>query len=125
MENQENQVNNENLNKYIDLNSALARVRGNKVVFKKMLGLFSQSTLFADFENTLSQKDYLKAAEIAHGIKGMTGNLGMTILFDESTKLMVHMRTGAAPDEQNLKNYREALIKTREYVEKLEKEFGA
>ena len=116
MENQEN--------KYIDVTSALARVRGNKAIYKKMLGMFLQSNSFADFENILSQKDYAKASEIAHGIKGMTGNLGMNTLFELSSKLMVEMKTGAAPDEQNLKNYRETLIKTKEEAEKLVIELG-
>ena len=115
--------NQENLKQYIDTETALSRVRGNKAIYKKMLGMFFQSTLFTDLENTLSQKDYPKASEIAHGIKGMTGNLGMNILFEESSKLMVQMRSGA-PDEQDLKNYREAVIKTREYTEKIIAELG-
>ena len=88
-----------------------------------MLGLFLQSNSFDELENILSQKDYLKASEVAHGIKGMTGNLGMTILFDESSKLMIQMRTGA-PEDQTLKNYREALVKTREYTEKIIEQLG-
>ena len=115
----ENQESNEVLKKYIDIDTALSRVRGNKTIYKKMLGLFLQSTLFTEFENTLSQKDYTKASEVAHGIKGMVGNLGMDVLFEESTKLMVHMRTGAMPDEQNLKDYRDALTKTRDYTEQV------
>jgi len=115
--------NQENLNQYIDIETALSRVRGNKVIYKKMLGMFLQNTSFADLENALSQKDYPKASEIAHGIKGLTGNLGMNIVFEESSKLMVQMRSGA-PDEQDLKNYREALVKTREYAEKLVTELG-
>ncbi|MCL2481117.1 MAG: hypothetical protein FWF38_05355 [Spirochaetaceae bacterium] len=110
--------NQENLSKYIDIDAALSRVRGNKAIYKKMLGLFLKNNSFADLENTISQQDYPKASEVAHGIKGLTGNLGMNILFEESSKLMVQMRSGA-PDEQTLKNYREALTKTCEYAEKL------
>ena len=83
-----------------------------------LFGILGLAGLFTDLENTISQKDYSKASEIAHGIKGMTGNLGMNILFEESSKLMVQMRSGA-PDEQDLKNYRDAVIKTREYAEKV------
>ena len=114
----DNQESSEILKKYIDIDTALSRVRGNKAIYKKMLGMFLQSKSFAELEEAVSQKEYTKASEIAHGIKGMTGNLGMTMLFEESTKLMVEMRAGA-PDETNLKNYREALIKTRECTEKL------
>ncbi|MCL2791878.1 MAG: Hpt domain-containing protein [Spirochaetaceae bacterium] len=110
---------NETLKKYIDLDAALARVQGNKAIIKRMFGLFLQNNLFADFENALSQSDYLKASEVAHGIKGMAGNLGMTILADESSKLMIQMRAGEVPDEQILKNYREILVKTRDYTEKV------
>ncbi len=120
----ENQEDNEILKKYIDIDTALSRVRGNKVIYKKMLGMFLQSNSFADLENCLSQKDYSKASEVAHGIKGMTGNLGMDMLFNESAKLMVQLRAGA-PDEQTLKNYREALIKTRDYAEKMSAQFSS
>ena len=114
----DNQENNEDLNKYIDIDAALSRLLGNKAAYKRVLELFLQSNLFAELETVISQKNYSKASEIAHGIKGMTGSLGMTILFDESATLTVQMRAGP-PDEQTLKNYRETLIKTREYAEKI------
>jgi HPt (histidine-containing phosphotransfer) domain-containing protein len=102
--------------KYVDMEAGLARVRGNMVIFKKMLGMFLQSKEFAAFEESLEKKDYPKAAEVAHAIKGLTGNLALTSLFEESTKLMNQLREGTY-DEETIRSYRSALTETRTHVE--------
>lgn len=103
---------------YVDIESALARVRGNKTLYRRMLGLFLQSAEFDRFEAALSQKDYSQAADAAHGIKGMTGNLAMNLLFATSTELVQQLRQGP-PDEDTLARYRAALSGTRAVVEDL------
>jgi HPt (histidine-containing phosphotransfer) domain-containing protein len=102
--------------KYVDMETGLARVRGNTVIFKKMLGMFLQSKEFAAFEESLEKQDYSKAADLAHAIKGLTGNLALTPLFEESTKLMNQLREGKY-DEAALQNYRAILTETRAEVE--------
>lgn len=108
---------------YVDLDGALARVRGNKMIYKKMLGLFTKSAEFDAFEEALAAQDYARAAEVAHGIKGMTGNLSFTKLFETSAELMVQLRDGPA-DPQLLADYRDALEKTRDVVARLETELA-
>jgi HPt (histidine-containing phosphotransfer) domain-containing protein len=103
---------------YIDMETGLGRVRGNAVIFKKMLGMFLNSKEFALFEEALAEKDYGKAADVAHAIKGLTGNLALTPLFEESTKLMNQLREGNC-DEATLGNYRAILTHTRSEVEKI------
>ena len=106
---------------YLDLDAALGRVRGNTAIYKRMLGLFTQSGEFEAFEGALAAKDYARAAEVAHGIKGMTGNLGFTRLFETSNELMLQLRQGP-PDTALLAEYRETLTKTREVVAGVEAE---
>jgi HPt (histidine-containing phosphotransfer) domain-containing protein len=104
--------------KYIDLETGLGRVRGNSVIYKKMLGMFLNSKEFDAFEDALTANDYQKAADVAHAIKGLTGNLALTPLFEESTKLMNHLRAGSY-DEAILRNYRTILTETRAEVRKM------
>ena len=103
--------------KYIDMKGGLARVRGNAVIFKKMLGMFLTSKEFDAFEEALTAKDFAKAGDVIHAIKGLTGNLALTQLFEESTKLMNQLRDGSY-DEATLQSYRVMLSETRAEVEK-------
>lgn len=109
---------------YVDLDGALTRVRGNKKLYRRMLGLFTQSTEFAALEESLSQGDLTKAGEYAHSIKGMTGNLTLTKVFETSTQLMNELRAGELNDE-TLAAYRDALTKTRQYVDEVIAEMDA
>ena len=104
--------------KYVDMEAGLGRVRGNSVLFRKMLGMFLASEDFAAFEEALAAKDYPKAADAAHTIKGFTGNLALTPLFEQSAKLMSQLR-GGGYDEAVLQNYRDILTETRAEVEKI------
>lgn len=100
---------------YVDIDAALARIRGNKKLYLRMLGMFQASTEFAAFEDAMAKGDYPQAGEIAHGIKGMTGNLALNKVFDLSAQLMTQLRSGIA-DEALLAQYRDALVKTNDYV---------
>ena len=104
--------------KYVDMETGLGRVRGNAAIFKKMLVMFLTSKEFTAFEEALAANDYPKAADVAHAIKGLTGNLALTPLFEESTKLMNQLRGGPC-DEATLQNYRAILTETRAEVEKI------
>lgn len=108
--------------KYIDLDTALARVRGNKTIYRKMLQLFTSSTEFAALDEALAAKDNEKIDTVAHAIKGMTGNLGFTPLFDVSSALMQEARQGTV-SEATEADYHEALAGTREAVDALNAEW--
>ena len=99
----------------INLSEGLARVRDNKKLFRRMLGMFLDSEEFAAMDSYLSQKDYAKAADSAHAIKGMTGNLSLTALFTTSTTLMEELRQGIA-SEATEAAYRAAYAQTRVFV---------
>lgn len=106
----------EEIKKYLDLEAGLARVRNNKSLYKRMLGLFTKSQEFAAFEQALADNDLQRAADVAHAIKGMTGNLGLTRVFELSSKLMEQLRLGAA-DQAVIEDYRSALEITRACVD--------
>ena len=103
---------------YVNLDEGLSRVRGNAGLYKRMLGMFANSKEFNAFEEALDAQDWHRAAEVAHAIKGMTGNLSLTAVFEASTQLMVTLRNGA-PDPADVETYRAALIGTQAEVAKL------
>jgi len=89
-----------------------------------MLSLFDASEEFSKFEAFLAEGDYEKAGEVAHAIKGITGNLSMNPLFELSAKLMTDLRQGIY-NEADIVEYRDALSKTRGRVAELEAQIDA
>lgn len=118
------EMDNQELKIYIDLDAGLGRVRGNKMIYGKMLGMFTGSEEFAKLEEALAAEDWPKVGEVAHGIKGMTGNLGFTKLFEVSTELMLKAREGK-PQDSLIEDYRQALEKTRQAVEVVEAQLNS
>ncbi|MDL2235180.1 Hpt domain-containing protein [Christensenellaceae bacterium OttesenSCG-928-L17] len=112
-------MNEQEFAKYIDLETGLGRVRGNKTLYARMLQMFLDSKEFAAFEDAVAAGNLTAAAESIHGIKGMTGNLSLTAVFETSMALMNDLRAGNL-DETLLAEYREALTETqrvvREYI---------
>lgn len=110
---------------YIDLEAGLARIRGNKKIYLRMLGLFVNSPEFAKLEEALAAGDNAAAGDVAHAIKGMSGNLDLPQVFRLSADLMNQLRQGEA-EPATLAEYREALDATLEEVKavmaKLEEE---
>ena len=105
----------------INLKEGLARVRDNKKLYRRMLGMFLESGEFAAMEESLMEKDYGKAADAAHALKGMTGNLSLTALFNISTKMMEELRQGVASDE-SYAALKSAYSQTRAYAEEIMQE---
>lgn len=101
--------------KYMDLEEGLARIRGNVSLYKRLLGIFLASPEFDAFEAAIAANDIPQAANVAHGIKGMVGNLSLTALFNTSMTLMNELRQGVL-DQNSLAAYRDAFIKTKEEV---------
>ncbi len=111
------------LSEYVDIADGLKRIRDNKTLYAKMLQMFLKSDQFEKIDECLQKGDLKKAADAAHAIKGMTGNLSMTKLFHLSTQLMETLRQDQA-DEECIRQYREALQKTIDYVEYILNDMG-
>lgn len=109
---------------YINIDEALSRIRGNKKLYRRMLTLFDNSEEFDKLEALLQEGDYPKAGDVAHAIKGMTGNLSMTALFEASTRLMNELRQSIY-DESSIADYRDALKKTRERAAEIGAQFDS
>jgi HPt (histidine-containing phosphotransfer) domain-containing protein len=106
---------NEELKEYIDIESALARLRGNKALYVKMLGLFFAGNDLSELEAAVAENALDKAGNIAHAIKGVAGNLSLTALYDESVELMQTLRRGEL-DPALFEEFRETYSETRSLV---------
>ncbi|MCL2504145.1 MAG: hypothetical protein FWE94_06070 [Coriobacteriia bacterium] len=111
-------INAADVKEYIDVELALPRVLGNKALYKQMLTLFLESSEFDAFEDALAAGDNAEAGAKIHGIKGISGSLSMTALFETSSLLNEQLKAGPA-DPGVLAEYRVAYVKTREYAEQM------
>ncbi len=89
----------------INMETGLARVRGNQNFYFKLLNMFLSSEQFTEFENVYNQGDFVHAGEVMHAIKGMAANLSLDLLTDSATELMNLLRLGN-DDPQKVKEYR-------------------
>jgi FOG: HPt domain len=96
---------------YVNVEEGMGRVGNNKALFARLVKMCQSSTEFQKFEDTVLGGDPVAAGNVAHAIKGMSGNLSMTALFDASAKLCDSLRTGAW-DEALLAAYRQAVTDT-------------
>jgi FOG: HPt domain len=88
----------EEIAKHIDLKDGLNRVRNNKALFKHMLELFAAGKDFEMLEKAIAEKNYREAENIAHTIKGTSGNLGLVRIFQLSADLVLRLREDIYPE---------------------------
>lgn len=78
----------------VDTDEALARVNGNVSLYERLLvklgGVIKASPVVMDFDGT----DYADIIEAAHAIKGSTGNLSVTPLYEAYSQIVSLLRAG-------------------------------
>ncbi|HEY4003052.1 MAG TPA: response regulator [Candidatus Xenobia bacterium] len=84
----------------LDVPSALRRVGGNDRLYRKLLGEFADG--FADghqqIAQALSAGDRARAERVAHTIKGVAGNLGLTSTQDLAEEVEQTLHQGGQPE---------------------------
>lgn len=98
---------------YFDVNEGLARVGGNKALFVKLLGMCVSSPEFERFETAAAAGDIKACEEAVHTVKGLSGNLSMTTLYEASDMFCRSLRDGNF-DETLAADYRSAVTETQE-----------
>lgn len=66
----------------IDVDAALERLMGNEALLERLLKKFLLDDNFAKLEAAVSAGDSEAAVLASHTLKGVCGNLAMTLLFD-------------------------------------------
>lgn len=84
----------------IDVDSALERLMGSEALLEKFLNKFVQDGNYSALEAAVAAGDWEEALRASHTLKGMCGNLSMTVLYDLFTRqvnaIRAEDRAGAA-----------------------------
>ncbi|MDR2132651.1 MAG: Hpt domain-containing protein [Clostridiales Family XIII bacterium] len=100
---------------YIDIESGLRRVAGSAKIYVKILNSFLATEEFDKLTANLAAGDIEAAAATAHGIKGMSGNLSLTKLYNETVSFEAKLKQGVCEPAE--KETLDAVVeKTREYL---------
>ena len=82
----------------VDIDEGLNRLGGNQNLYKKLLGSFVKTIddyyVSPDFDGN----DYQETTEKAHAIKGASGNLSITPVYEAYTQIVDLLRKGE-PDQ--------------------------
>ncbi len=101
----------------IDCEDGLRRFNNNRTLYETVLRVFLQDTSFSEIKPALDAGDFRTAREKAHAVKGATGNLGMTELYELSIRFMQAVQENDIPSAETLhESMREAYDKARQAV---------
>jgi PAS domain S-box-containing protein len=94
----------------IDVDRVLRTLSGNRGLFLDIVGIFQNSYSDAGgrLDRYLAEGDLEAAAELAHDLKGTSGSLGATALYEASQALDDELRTGP-PSQGTVSRFKAAL----------------
>ena len=84
----------------IDYDAALARFMGKQAIYEKYLGKLPEDAHMDAAWAALEQQDEAELLEQVHAIKGLTGTLGITGLFEQSAAIVALLRAGTREELQ-------------------------
>ena len=76
----------------IEVDDALVRFSGNKELLEKYLVKFADEPVYVSFVESMEEKNWANAEKDVHSLKGITGSLGMTLLFQQSSDVLRYLR---------------------------------
>ncbi len=101
---------------YVDVQGALARIRGNKAVLKALLNSFMKNTQFQKLKEEVSAGDLDAAAKSAHALKGVTANLSLPAANEMAVLLESKLKGGLSVAE-SVSEMEEVMAKTFSSIE--------
>lgn len=82
----------------MDIPTTIARFGGNEALMMRFLLSFENDPTYASLQAAVAENDREQAKATVHALKGLTGNLGLTPLFEASSAMMNTLRTDDACD---------------------------
>lgn len=82
----------------VDTDGALKRMNGNEALYIRLLGTFTKTLEAYIVPVDFNGDDYEEIAERAHAIKGTSGNLSITPVYEAYSKVVDLLRA-AKPEE--------------------------
>ena len=108
----------EDLKSYVDYDDALARVRGNKRVYKTLLSVFLKDDQVPTLTEQITMGEQENAMHTAHALKGVAANLSLTALYQAALSVELNLKN-SSPMEDGLIALENARVNTRRCVEHL------
>lgn len=81
-----------------NVEEGLSRCLGKEDFYLKMVRMGLSSQNFGLLGESLKEKDYGRAFELCHSLKGVVGNLSLTPLYDLICALTEKLRSGGGED---------------------------
>lgn len=78
----------------VDVNGALDRFMGSEALLERFLKRFLQEKSLPVLKAALDMGDTQAAAGVVHSLKGISGNLSLTVLFERTTAQLAQLRAG-------------------------------
>ena len=78
----------------VDVDGGLKRLGGNEALYKRLLNTFVKSIRGQEIPLDFDTSDYEEIKEKAHAIKGTSGNLSITPVFEAYSQIMDLLRAG-------------------------------
>ncbi len=82
----------------VDVDGGLKRISGNEKLYTRLLGSFTKSIKTYHVDTGFDGNDYNDIIEKTHAIKGVSGNLSITPVYEAYTKIVDLLRAGK-PEE--------------------------
>ena len=81
-----------------DIEDAMKRVLGDDGFYRTCLEIFTGDESFEKLDASMDNQYYKEAFEAAHTLKGVSGNLGLTPLYEALCLLVEALRAGRFSD---------------------------
>ena len=102
----------------VDIEETLSRFVDDKDFYISCLHTFTKEDGFDFLDEAIKSENYSKAFEQAHSLKGLTGNLGLTPLYEAICILVESLRH--QDHSQVRENYKNVLEKKCEFLKLME-----
>lgn len=81
-----------------NIDEGLARLGGNEGLYERLLGSFVKTIDTHKVDTSFDSNDYAEIIEKTHAIKGTSGNLSLTPIYEAYTEIVDLLRAGK-PEE--------------------------
>ncbi|MCM1038042.1 MAG: hypothetical protein NC314_04015 [Roseburia sp.] len=103
----------------VDVDGGVKRINGNEKLYTKLLGSFVKSVNTYRVDADYDGNEYNDVIEKTHALKGVSGNLSITPLFESYTKIVDLLRAGKPEEARPI--LKEILPLQEQIVECIEK----